>query len=75
MRVVYRYNLDLKILCLGKCKCGAKIYCSIDNSDNSITTVYCSFLNKGDPLVPCKKRQLRGEKREKIGNELGEVII
>ena len=40
-----------------------------------LQTVYCSFLNKGDPLVPCKKRQLRGEKREKTGNELGEGSV
>ena len=63
------------IINIGKCQCGANIYCLIDNSDSKLTTVSCTFSNKGDPSISCGKRQIRGQKRKNLAREIAEGSV
>ena len=51
------------------------IWCFIENSDVNLTTISCTFLNKGDPSVPREKMLIWGKKRKilVIEIEIGSV--
>lgn len=59
---------------LGFCHCGASLVLNIDNESQDLYTVFEAEIVGGDS-INCKKRQLRGIERKKIGNELKDESV